>query len=583
MTSAYLTRSSIPPTVIVFTAVTLWVGTTWLAYHQGRRRGWLDRLANEKVEDGTVTEGVSEVVSDADNTRVIDSHGEKVKSQNNESKIEAKMQLVSTSRSNNSVGERRKTAQNGKSKIQPQNEQLSSLPIYPIATLTSIYRLCVGTPRQGMLAPHSRGIVTFHENKLSRDSVLELKNYSHVYVMFVFHLNSNFGVWKDTFGNIDVSESSEHDTENFNADNSKNNKKKAGKRQFPSKISPPSLGGKKVGVFSTRTPHRPNPIGFSLCRLDAVIDHSDNDNGEKLNSKKESKKSSKTNKKSNVGANGTFSLLLSGLDIVDGTPILDIKPYVPHYDCVGYPFRDQGETYLTSLANKNERGESSSVQAPVSSSLDPTTSKNLTSCVRVPHWVDSGLQKRRTVTFLPEAEQFFHNLLTASSDTPHNSSETSVNKLQFYGPHSPWKDSPTEAVQCIKQCINELLGVDVRSAWQTKKARKGKFHAERSRRVKGWKGNVGSTGNVPSVVDDRGNKGVEGSASDGAEKDNTIAEGICTQQIDNLLVQFTIEAPREEFNVDGHESESRILDEQSKGSGAEDFVVVHSIWFIDNS
>jgi len=76
---------------------------------------------------------------------------------------------------------------------------------------------------------------------------------------------------------------------------------------------------------------------------------------------------------------------------------------------------------------------------------------------------------------------------------------------------------------------------------------------------------------------------VEDSASDGAEKDNTIAEGICTQQIDNLLVQFTIEAPREEFNVDSHVSESKIMDERSEGSGAEDFVVVHSICFIDNS
>lgn len=583
MTSAYPTRSSIPPTVIVITAVSLWVGTTCLAYHQGRRRGWLDRLTNKKLEDGTVTEGVSEDVSNVDNARAIDNHGEKVKIQNNGSKIEAKMQLVSTSQSNKSVGERRKNAQNGKSKILPQNEQLSSLPIYPIATLTSIYRLCVGTPRQGMLAPHSRGIVTFHENKLSRDSVLELKNYSHVYVMFVFHLNSNFGVWKDTFGNIDVSENSEHDAANCNGDDSKNNKQKAGKRQFPSKISPPSLGGKKVGVFSTRTPHRPNPIGFSLCRLDAVIDHSDNDNGDKLNSKQERNKSTKTNKKSNIGTNGTFSLLLSGLDIVDGTPILDIKPYVPHYDCVGYPFRDQGETYLTSLANKYERGESNSVQLPKSSSPDPTTSKHLTNCVRVPHWVDSGLQKRRTVTFLPEAEQFFHDLLTASSDTPHNSSATSVNKLQFYGPHSPWKDSPTEAVQYIKQCISELLGVDVRSAWQTKKARKGKFHAERSRRVKGWKGNVGITGNAPSVVDDQGNKGVKDSASDGAKKDSNAAVGLCTQQVDNLLVQFTIEAPREEFNVDGQVSESRILDERSKGSGAEDFVVIRSISFIDNS
>jgi hypothetical protein len=57
-----------------------------------------------------------------------------------------------------------------------------------------------------------------------------------------------------------------------------------------------------------------------------------------------SKKTQKNyNKKQQHGNGGrdsatktTFSLLLSGLDLVDGTPILDIKPYVPHYDCVGY-------------------------------------------------------------------------------------------------------------------------------------------------------------------------------------------------------------------------------------------------------
>jgi tRNA (Thr-GGU) A37 N-methylase len=135
-----------------------------------------------------------------------------------------------------------------------------------------------------MLAPHSRGIITFHEHKVSKDSILELQHFSHVFVVFVFHLNSNANVRQNTFGN----------------DNNAN-KKQHSKRQFPSKIAPPSLGGKKVGVFSTRTPHRPNPIGFSLCKLDKVV----------VNNSK---------------SGPTFSLLVSGLDIVDGTPVLDIKP-----------------------------------------------------------------------------------------------------------------------------------------------------------------------------------------------------------------------------------------------------------------
>jgi tRNA-Thr(GGU) m(6)t(6)A37 methyltransferase TsaA len=65
------------------------------------------------------------------------------------------------------------------------------------------------------------------------------------------------------------------------------------------KVAPPKLGGGRVGVFSSRAPYRPNSIGLSLARLDRV-----------------------------EGA----TLHLSGLDLVDGTPVYDIKPYIPAYD-----------------------------------------------------------------------------------------------------------------------------------------------------------------------------------------------------------------------------------------------------------
>jgi hypothetical protein len=65
------------------------------------------------------------------------------------------------------------------------------------------------------------------------------------------------------------------------------------------KVSPPRLEGLKVGVFATRSPHRPNPIGLSIVKLDKI-------------------------EKS--------TLYLSGIDLIDGTPILDIKPYLPEYD-----------------------------------------------------------------------------------------------------------------------------------------------------------------------------------------------------------------------------------------------------------
>lgn len=402
-----------------------------------------------------------------------------------------------------------------------------SLTIEPIGTLHSIYRLCVGTPRQGMLAPHSRGVVTFDETKVSRDSLLELQNYSHVFVVFVFHLNSNGQVMN-----------SNSDSGNGNSTGGDNGKKgeKRGKRQFTSKIAPPSLGGKKVGVFSTRTPHRPNPIGFSLCKLDEVVVHG--------------KKRRKQIRQ--AGGGETFSLLLSGLDIVDGTPVLDVKPYVPHYDCVGYTPPSQSTTSLkiamdaTSLAAEAEdEGRSPS-------------------SVKVPHWVDSGLRKRRNVTFLPAADRFLQDLSRENEER--SAASTSLARLQFYGPHSPWKDPPDQSVQHLKACIFELLGVDVRSAWQTKKARRGKFQAERSRRLKEWR--------------DDGSDDANAKANDSVEREeNGSANKFCTQQIDNLLVQFTIEEPGSTLYDESTRCKS-LVDERSMGSGAEDIVVVHDISLI---
>lgn len=72
-------------------------------------------------------------------------------------------------------------------------------------------------------------------------------------------------------------------------------------------IRPPRLGGaKKVGVLASRSPHRPNPIGISAVQL----------------------------KKIDLTAPDGIELHLSGVDILDGTPVLDIKPYIPYADSI---------------------------------------------------------------------------------------------------------------------------------------------------------------------------------------------------------------------------------------------------------
>eukprot|EP00753_Platysulcus_tardus_P009012 PLAT1764.2.p1 GENE.PLAT1764.2~~PLAT1764.2.p1 ORF type:complete len:333 (-),score=151.61 PLAT1764.2:76-1074(-) len=130
-----------------------------------------------------------------------------------------------------------------------------------------------GTPRQGMLCPSARGQLQLAHD-VPKYTLEGLETYSHVWLLFVFHENTN--VHKSA--------------------------KKKGQR-FPglrSKIVPPRLG-RKTGLLSTRSPHRPNPLGLSAARLLSVEGH---------------------------------TLHLAGLDLLTGTPVLDVKPYVPVYDSI---------------------------------------------------------------------------------------------------------------------------------------------------------------------------------------------------------------------------------------------------------
>jgi len=313
----------------------------------------------------------------------------------------------------------RKTLENGSS--------MTHFHVHPIGTIRSIYRLCVGTPRQGMLACHTRGRIELIGSNVNstRDLVDGLEGYSHIWIIFIFHLNT------------------------VNS-----------KRKTPAKIAPPALGGtKKVGVLATRSPHRPNPIGMTLCRLESI----------------EHKKKQPT------------VLHISGLDLVDGTPVLDIKPYVDTYD-----------------------------------SVSPN---------RVPSWVKSGLETKRRVVITAQAKLEVEEIIT----TPKS--------LAFYNKKKG--ETTEEAMESILSCIQEVLSVDVRSKWQTTKARSGKSQADRAERVKDL---------------------VVGKQKED-DNDNDNDKKYCTQQLDNLLLSYTVEAPQTQSNT-------------SLGSGAEDVVTVHTIRLI---
>ena len=139
-----------------------------------------------------------------------------------------------------------------------------------IATIHTDFPEKFGIPRQSGLVESLKGRIVFEPPYRDYRAVKELCEYSHIWLIWLFSRSEKEG-WSAT-------------------------------------VRPPRLGGnKRVGVFATRSPYRPNPIGLSAVKLDRVI-----------------------NDKS-LGP----VLEVSGIDIADGTPILDIKPYLSFAD--SYP------------------------------------------------------------------------------------------------------------------------------------------------------------------------------------------------------------------------------------------------------
>ncbi|NLZ59221.1 MAG: tRNA (N6-threonylcarbamoyladenosine(37)-N6)-methyltransferase TrmO [Lentisphaerae bacterium] len=139
----------------------------------------------------------------------------------------------------------------------------------PVALVRSCFKSKFGIPRQPGLVAEARGSIVLQPPYNQPNAVRGLEGFSHIWVLFVFHESLRQG-WKAT-------------------------------------VRPPRLGGEtRVGVFASRSPFRPSPIGLSVLKL------------EKLN----------------IAGQGRVSLEVSGLDLLDGTPVLDIKPYLPYTDAI---------------------------------------------------------------------------------------------------------------------------------------------------------------------------------------------------------------------------------------------------------
>lgn len=137
-----------------------------------------------------------------------------------------------------------------------------------IATIHNDFKEKFGIPRQSGLTGELLSRIVFEPEYRNPDALRGIDGYSHLWLIWQFS--------------------------------------EAIREDWSPTVRPPRLGGnKRVGVFATRSPYRPNPIGLSSVRLEEI----------------------------KVTENEGTVLVVSGADLLDGTPIYDIKPYITYSDC----------------------------------------------------------------------------------------------------------------------------------------------------------------------------------------------------------------------------------------------------------
>ena len=142
------------------------------------------------------------------------------------------------------------------------------MEITPIAYIHTEFSEKFGIPRQSGLASSLRGKIVFEKEYRNPEAFRGLEGFTHIWLIWEFSANRGIRQWQPT-------------------------------------VRPPRLGGNQhMGVFATRSPFRPNPLGLSCVEIESV----DLD-----------------------GPDGPV-IIVKGADLMDGTPIYDIKPYVKYAD-----------------------------------------------------------------------------------------------------------------------------------------------------------------------------------------------------------------------------------------------------------
>ncbi len=163
-------------------------------------------------------------------------------------------------------------------------EHSDNLELKVIARLHSAFPTKFGLPRQSGLVEGIEATIVFEPDYRFPEALRGIEDFTHLWLVWGFSGNRH-NDWSPT-------------------------------------VRPPRLGGNtRMGVFATRSPFRPNPLGLSCVRLTGVEQD---------------------------GVNGTV-LRVAGVDMMDGTPIYDIKPYIPYADChpdASEGFTQQNQDYL---------------------------------------------------------------------------------------------------------------------------------------------------------------------------------------------------------------------------------------------
>ena len=137
-----------------------------------------------------------------------------------------------------------------------------------IAYMRSDFPSKFGIPRQSGIVETLESRIVFEPEYRNIDALRGLEGFSHVWIIWGFSLSERH-TWSPT-------------------------------------VRPPRLGGNiRMGVFATRSPFRPNPIGLSCVKILDIREHS----------------------------SGGPVIIVQGADLMDGSPIYDIKPYIPYTDC----------------------------------------------------------------------------------------------------------------------------------------------------------------------------------------------------------------------------------------------------------